>query len=121
MFDKSSKITTASHLPREAVALAILEPEVSYFAVLDIHPRLSHVALGISVAGLAAVGDDLRDGADERPTIFVGRARAVVGGIPAEHLRAKRQRGRVNPTKTFGAGDTCDGGTASLFDSQNIV
>ena len=76
-----------SHLPREAVALAVVEPEVRHLAVFDVHARRSHRVLGIPAAGLAAVGDDLRDGADIRPPIVFVFVDGVVGGVPGEHLR----------------------------------
>ena len=65
------------HLPGKAVALAVVVPEVAHFAVLDIHPRLSHLLLGPAKARLAGVGDDLRDSADVRSTVGL----VFVGGI----------------------------------------
>lgn len=79
-----------THLPRQAVALAVLEPQIAYLAALDVHPGLSHGVLGHSGARLRGVGDDLRDGADVRPPVgfvFVGRIRRVV---PREHLGSGR-------------------------------
>lgn len=52
-------IVTSSHLPREPVALAAVEPEVSHFTVLDVHPRLPHLPLGFAIARLVFVCDDL--------------------------------------------------------------
>ena len=74
------------HLPCESVALAGLVPKVADFAVLDVHPGLSHIVLGQAEASLVVVGDDFRDGADVRPAvglIFVGGVR---GGVPRKHL-----------------------------------
>ena len=82
-----SQITAAAHLPCEAVALAVEVSKVCHFAVLDVHPGFSHSVLSHALASLAAVGDELRDGADERSGVVVVYPRAVVGGIPAEHLR----------------------------------
>ena len=75
-----------THLPREAVALAVVEPEVAHFAVHDVHPRLSHRVLGPAFAVLVVVGDDLRDGADVRPTVIFVFVGGVVVRIPREHL-----------------------------------
>ena len=58
--------------------------EVRHFAVLDVHPRFSHVFLRLATAALA--GSDLRDGAYVRPTLAVVCARAVLGRIPREYL-----------------------------------
>ena len=85
-FTASSICRISSHLPREAVALAVVVSEVTHFAVFDIHSSFSHVVFGPPNAGLAAVGDDLRDDADVRSTIALVRARAIFGRIPGEHL-----------------------------------
>lgn len=71
-----------TYLPREAVALAAVVPEVAHFAVLDVHPRLSHLFLGPASARLAVVGDDFRDGADVRPPVGLVVVGGVGGGIP---------------------------------------
>ena len=71
-----------TYLPREAVALAVVVPEVAHFAVLDVHPRLSHLFLGPANARLAVVGDDFRDGADVRPPVGLVFVGGVGGGIP---------------------------------------
>ena len=52
-------------------------PEVAHFAVLDVHPRLSHLFLGPAKARLVSIGDDLRDGADVRSTVGL----VLVGGV----------------------------------------
>ena len=80
---------TAAHLPREAVALAVVESKVTHLAVLDVHPRLSHIALGSSIARLSFVGNDLRDGANVRPAVVFVFVDGVDGSIPGEHLKSK--------------------------------
>ena len=60
--------------------------KVPHFAVLYVHPGLSHILLGSSTARLAIVGDYLRDGADVRPTIAFLCVGGVLGGVPREHL-----------------------------------
>lgn len=83
------------YLPRETVALAVLEAEVGHFAVHDIHPRLSHVVLGLARAALPAVGDYLGDNADERPPIRLVFVVVVSIGIPGPHLKTgSATRGR---------------------------
>ena len=77
---------SSTHLPRKAIALAVVVPKVGNFAVLDVHPRLSHRALGITVASLGVVDNDLRDGADVRPTVGLVYVGGVVIRIPPEHL-----------------------------------
>lgn len=75
-----------AHLPGETVGLAALVTEVSHLAPLDIHPRLSHGVLSVSVAGLVFVGDDLRDCADVRSSIALVRVRRIRRRIPTVHL-----------------------------------
>ena len=96
---------SAAHLPGKAVALAVVEPEVAHLAVLDIHPRLSHLLLGLAIAILAGVGDDLRDGADVRAAVGLVLVGGVVVGIPREHLteagdtyQGARQYSSINST-----------------------
>ena len=77
---------SSSHLPCKAITFAIVVPKVAHFAVLDVHSCFSHIVLRLASAGLAAVGDYLRDDADVRPPTVLVFARAVFGGIPGEYL-----------------------------------
>ena len=92
-----AKCSHPHHLPCQAIALAAVESEISHLTVLDVHPRLSHVASRPSIACLAAVCDDLRDGADVRPAIVFVFVGGVLGGIPGEYL-------------------ICDGGTSTRYE-----
>ena len=48
-----------THLPSEAIAFAVVVPEVCHFAVHDVHPGLSHRVFGFAITVLAAVEDYL--------------------------------------------------------------
>ena len=88
------RLSSSPHLPREAVALGVVEPKVSYLGVLDVHPSLAHSALGSSLTSLVLVGDDLRDGADIRPAIGFVFVDGVSVGIPRKHLTGGKGGGR---------------------------
>ena len=75
-----------AHLPRQAVGLAALVSKVAHFAVLYVHSRLSHMFFGSSSTCLGVVGDDLRDGADVRSTIFLVFVWGIGDRVPGENL-----------------------------------
>ena len=75
-----------SYLPRQSIALAAVVSKVRHFAVFDVHPCLSHILLSPATARLGFIGDDLRHGADVRPTILFVFVGGVCGSVPREHL-----------------------------------
>ena len=85
-------------LPCEPVALGPVIAEVSHLAVLDVHPCLSLVFLGLAAAALA--GCDLRDGADIRAALAIVFANGVFGSVPSEHLQRAVSHRRREPRQT---------------------
>ena len=75
-----------AHLPCEAIGLAPLVSEVGHLAVLDVHPRLPLVLLGLPRAVRRLVVDHLGDDADERPAVVLVLVHGIFGIVPPEHL-----------------------------------
>lgn len=74
------------HLPRHAVALAVLVAEVAHLRAHDVHARLAHGVLRAPVAGQRVVRDDFGNSADVGAAVGLVLVVVVVDGVPSEHL-----------------------------------